>query len=176
MRGKDQEDHDDGETESLQRRAGTALFLEGLAGPGNSVAVRQGGSGNFVNDLDRIAGTDSRLAVAHHLGGDETVETLDLLRADDALDTSDGGQRNHGVGRRAAYVDLADIVGFHPVAGFGLQLDAIDAAGLVEVVDVERSHRTLQRRIDIGDGNAKRQRLLFVNLDEELRHGWAEEG
>ncbi len=68
------------------------------------------------------------------------------------------------------------LIGMLAVLGFRLQLYAVGAAELVEVVDVERSHRTLQRRIDIGDGNAKRQRLLFVNLDEELRHGWAEEG
>jgi hypothetical protein len=92
------------------------------------------------------------------------------------LDRADGRQRNHRVAGRAAHIDLAQVVRLHAVAGFGLQLHAIDAAGLVEVIDVERAHRALQRLVDAGQRDAERQRLRFVDLDEQLRHGRAEEG
>ena len=86
LSGENQEDHDDREAEGLQRRAGTTLFLESLAGPGNFIAGRQDFSSDFLDDADGVARTDPRLAVAHHFGGDEAVEALDLFRPDHILE------------------------------------------------------------------------------------------
>src|SRR5207249_334649 len=46
---------------------------------------------------------------------------------------------------------------------------------LVEVVDVECTHRALQRVEDVADRNAERERLLAIHFDEELRDAGTEQ-
>ena len=130
--------------------------------------------GGFLECADRLTGAVSGGRVAEHLGGDEAVESLDHFGPDDRLDADHRRQRNHRT-RCRAHIGLAQILGTHAIAGIGLQFDLVGLARAVEVVDVERAHGRLQRRVDRIQRDAEGQCLRLVHFDEELRRGYAEE-
>ena len=96
------------------------------------------------------------------------VEAVDLLGPGDALHRDQRLQRDH-VAVVGPHVDVAEVLRLRPVRALGLQLDAVRVPELVEVVDVQHAHRALQRVEDVPDRHAERQRLLAVDVDEELR-------
>jgi hypothetical protein len=61
---------------------------------------------------------------------------------------------------------------FHAVAELpvGLRHHAPGTPELVEIIDVRRAQKGLQRPEEIGQRHALRFRLIAVNLDVQLRH------
>ena len=53
--------------------------------------------------------------------------------------------------------------------GIALHVHALDAAAIDEVVDVGGRPAGLQRRVDVGDRDAERTRLLAIDVELELR-------
>ena len=145
QRGENQEHHDDGKDEREDRRAAGAFFLERLACPGDVVAIGQRRLCDFLHRADRIAGAHARLAAADDLRSDKAVEAFELLGPDDLGDLHQRFERNHLAAGLRAHVDIAEIVGIVAERRFGLHLHAERAAVDIEVVDVQRAHRALQR-------------------------------
>src|SRR5690606_36929809 len=151
--------------------AAGALLLERLAGPRDLVTARQYAPGDVLDGPDRVARADPWLAGSEHLRGDVAVEALELFGADHAARGDQGLQRDHLAARCRAHEHVAEVVRPGAERRVGLHLHAIGPPELVEVVDVQRAHRALQRLEDLLHRDAERERLLAVDLDLQLRPG-----
>ena len=131
--------------------------------------------GHVFHDLDGVARTDARQRVAHHLGSQEAVETLQLLWTHDGFDRDQRRDRNHAAGA-GTHIHLTEIVRRGPIQRVGLQLHSVGTAIEIEVVDVQRSHRGLQTLIHIRHRHVQRQGLGLIHFHVELRRGGPEKG
>jgi len=78
------------------------------------------------------------------------------------------GQRNH-LAAAVANVNLADILGQHAERRIQLGDDALHAVAVHEIVDVSRTERGGERRVQVRQRNAQRARLGLINVHFELR-------
>src|SRR5260221_8319796 len=69
-----------------------------------------------------------------------------------------------------AHIELPEIFHIRPVRRFGLHVHLPRTAEIVEVVDKQSAHESLNRSVNIADGHTLLQHLLPVNLQELLRH------
>ena len=121
--------------------------------------------------LERGEGLPGRVAArgrAADLHRAEQVEAGGDLGARHRRDRDERRERDHRVGRLAADVDLADVLGLPAVVGLGLDVDAVEPAEPVEVVHVAAAERRRHRLEHLVDGHAERARLLAVELDLDL--------
>ncbi len=80
-----------------------------------------------------------------------------------------GGKRNH-IALAVAYEELAEIVGVCPVISLGLEVHLPLPAEIVEVVDEETTHISLDRPVHVAQRYALLQDLVTIDIDKPLRH------
>ncbi len=98
----------------------------------------------------------------------EPVEARDDARARPEFGPGEGRDRHHLL-IGPAHIEPPDVVGRLAEAGLRLGLHPVRLAIAVEIVDVERRQRRLQRLEQLRQRDAERLHLLAVHLHEQLR-------
>src|SRR6185437_13616562 len=92
------------------------------------------------------------------------------IRRGDAAHGRKGAERNCRAAR-VANADIQYVLGVASIVALRLRDDAVGAAKLVEVVDVDRAQIILQGGENVGDIDAEQLRLVAVDVEIKLRRG-----
>src|SRR4029077_12277795 len=84
-------------------------------------------------------------------------------------------ERHHAAGL-TSYEEQTQLAGIPPEFRLGLDVYLVDAAELVEVVDVRAAQERAERRVDVAELHAGLQDLAAVDVGEDLRDAGAIEG
>jgi hypothetical protein len=107
-----------------------------------------------------------RLALNEDRG--EAAEAVELGGAVGPAAGGERRERDHGAGP-VAHVPAVDVLGLHAKRGVALQVDALGAAAVDEVVDVAAAPGGGEGRVDVGECEAEGGGLLAVDVDLVLR-------
>ena len=91
-------------------------------------------------------------------------------------DVEQRGERHHAVGGFAPHVELPDVLGARSELGLRLDVDPVQAAEPVEIVDVRAAHERREALEHLVDGHAELTRLLPIEGDGDLGRRRVERG
>ena len=143
-------------------------FLVAQARPGVADAGRElGGDGGHA--LHRAARAAARCGLAEDFDGGAATGTPAPRFAPSChfpVITVDSGTRPPWALRR---VPLAKLVGQHARGRLALDIDLLDAAAALELVDIDRAECALNQRVEIGNRHARGAEFLTIDLQLILR-------
>ena len=97
------------------------------------------------------------------------------LGAGTRLELRQRGKRHH-LAPVVAHVELPEVLQIRPVRRFGLHVHLPRTAEIVEVVDEQPAHESLNGPVNVADGHALLQHFVPVDIHELLRHARQKRG
>src|SRR6185437_3118179 len=126
------------------------------------------------------ARADARRRRALKLERGKAVVARQLHRRIGPFERRESGEGCHALAVRSAHVEVLNVLRLLTVGLVRLDVHALDATAVDEVVDVGSAPGARDGRVDLADVEAKRPRLVLIDVDAELRSiletDWANAG